>query len=304
MMETLRNLWRKLLSLFGKKYDKPEIHSDELQNKYGSVNEENLPKHEQKVKPSDFEQYGKSEITSDDLAKKYGKADGKPAPYNYEEDNVDFGKAAVEQKTVETPEPEGHEKYIINLHTQEDGEAFIEKLRDISNIEDFLNNCNNQSLAEKYLNYINRYLKAVNKKYTGFDIEDYDEDEINADIASNVIDIIKKRLSNYIIGAYRGMVGSASSDEEKIFYKGLLEQIEIFLTNLGFEKVNIHVGDSIRGYEEMFELVSKDTTNPRENNTIEEIELSPYTLSYIDENGEVETMNMEGRCVVLVNRQQ
>lgn len=185
---------------------------------------------------------------------------------------------------------------ILNLQTEEMLLDYIKRLNNVDNIIDYLKS---NPLGEKFIKYIERYKLNIEK--IDKEIDEIDE-EINEKVAEYVISIIKKYLTNYLIGCYRGYSGS-NADSEKDFYRNFEKEIEKYLESIYVYKENIEIGMSINENDiiDSFEDIRKRKTDNEDLvEKINEIELKPHYIKYINEYEEESLLYLGGICVVWV----
>ena len=187
---------------------------------------------------------------------------------------------------------------VICIRDENDLNNYKEEVKNVSTITDFLMNNN---LGKQYVKYIYQYVDRVNKVFQKID----EIDEETTDIVVNkIVKLVKNNLLSYLKGCYLGMHGN-NSEEEKVFYQKFANIIEQYLQSIGIYEKKINTGISIKEDDiiDMFQLITKPTNDENLINKINEIELQPHYIKFINEDDEEDFYYIEGLCVVFVKQE-
>lgn len=188
----------------------------------------------------------------------------------------------------------------LNLRDKELFDQYMVKVR---HIEPILQVLKENVLGKSYIKYIENYGERVKK--LSAKIQDFDE-ETTETVVEAVLGLVKKYLANFIIGAYRDM---NSNQEGSDFFGRFHKAIEAYLQQIHVNVQPVAVGRSIREAEvingnrkfelvEMFNILNKEAPEKRLLNLIDEIELQPHVVTYVNEDDEIDVAILEGQCVV------
>lgn len=110
--------------------------------------------------------------------------------------------------------------------------------------------------------------------------------------------ILKKHfIDKLMVGIYRGL--KTKND----FYLEFLRRINSYLEGCNVYTRLLKVNTKkTKEDDNDIDILPKPTEDENKNNVIEEIEMLPYYLNYIDEYGEIEAMFIRGRAVVLSSK--
>lgn len=187
---------------------------------------------------------------------------------------------------------------VICIRDENDLDNYKEKVKNVSTITDFLMNNN---LGKQYVKYIYQYIERVDKVFQKFDEID---EETTGIIVNKLVKLVKSTLLSYLKGCCLGIHGN-NDEEQKVFYREFANVIEQYLQSIGIYEKRINVGISIKEDDiiEMFKLITKPTSDERLVNKINEIELQPHYIKYINEDEEENYYYIEGLCVVFVKQE-
>lgn len=185
-----------------------------------------------------------------------------------------------------------------------DREHFAEYMAKVKHIDPILQVLRENTMGKEYIKYIENYRERVSKVLDK--TKEFDE-ETTENVVDTILGLIRKYLVNFIIGAYRGMRGS--EEESRAFYGRLHRAIEAYLEQIYVKAHPVREGRSIREMEvvnddrkveliEIFKILKKETQEEQWFNIIDEIELQPHFVTYIDGDDECELAFLEGQCVV------
>ena len=169
------------------------------------------------------------------------------------------------------------------------------------NIETFLENiCNTEKIDALFtkVEEDNSYKKmfARYKKNIGKCVDRFDEDDEIEDSLGNILNSVQSELlKKIVIAIYLG-----SRKGNSTFEKELLACINEYLSMNGFyTRNNIVIGDAMKeeDYDDM-EFVKGEPVEGKSTGTIVEIQLHPYYLNYIDEDGNKQKIHTQGMMIV------
>ena len=169
------------------------------------------------------------------------------------------------------------------------------------NIEAFLENiCNTEKIDALFtkVEEDNSYKKmfARYKKNIGKCVDRFDEDDEIEDSLGNILNSVQSELlKKIVIAIYLG-----SRKGNSTFEKELLACINEYLSMNGFyTRNNIVIGDAMKeeDYDDM-EFVKGEPVEGKSTGTIIEIQLHPYYLNYIDEDGNRQKIHTQGMMIV------
>ena len=173
----------------------------------------------------------------------------------------------------------------------------MNKIKDLSGILNYLNSSNNEN-KDIYMKIVSKYNEMINKFINNIDFDKYDEDEISEELSEGFFKILKKYfIDKLMVGIYRGMKSGDS------FYLGFLKTINEYLKGCNVYtrllKTNVK---KTREDDNDIDILPKPTDDESKNNIIEEIEMLPYYLDFINEYDEKESMVIYGRAIVLSSK--
>lgn len=173
----------------------------------------------------------------------------------------------------------------------------MNKIKDLYGILNYLNTANNEN-KDIYIKIVSKYNEMINKFINNIDFDKYDEDEISEELSEGFFKILKKYfIDKLMVGIYRGMKSGDS------FYLGFLKNINEYLKscNVYTRLLKINVKKT-REDDNDIDILPKPTDDESKNNIIEEIEMLPYYLDFINEYGEKESIVIYGRAIVLSSK--
>ena len=173
----------------------------------------------------------------------------------------------------------------------------MNKIKDLSGILNYLNVSNNEN-KEIYIKIVSKYNEMINKFINNIDFDKYDEDEISEELSEGFFKILKKYfIDKLMVGIYRGMKSGDS------FYLGFLKNINEYLKscNVYTRLLKINVKKT-REDDNDIDILPKPTDDESKNNIIEEVEMLPYYLDFINEYDERESTIIYGRAIVLSSK--
>ena len=189
-------------------------------------------------------------------------------------------------------------EYVINIGNEHDLNNYREKVQNVSIITDFLRSNN---FGEQYVKYIEKYAERTEKVFQK--IKEFDEETTDI-IVTGIVKLVENNLLSYLKGCYLGMNGN-NSEEKKAFYRKFNDVMEQYLQSIGIYEKKINTGVSIRENNliDMFKLIMKPTDDERLIGKIDEIELQPHYIKFINEDEEEDFYYLEGSCVVFAKNE-
>lgn len=187
---------------------------------------------------------------------------------------------------------------VICIRDENDLNNYKEEVKNVSTITDFLIDNN---FGKQYVKYIYQYVERVDKVFQKIDEIDEETTDI---IVSKIVKLVKNNLLSYLKGCYLGIHGN-NSEEQKVFYQKFANIIEQYLQSIGIYEKKINIGISIKEDDiiDMFQLITKPTNDESLINKINEIELQPHYIKFINEEDEEDFYYIEGLCVVFVKQE-
>lgn len=187
---------------------------------------------------------------------------------------------------------------VICIRNENDLNKYKDEVKNISAIINFLIDNN---FGKQYVKYMNQYRERVEKVFQRVDEVDEETTDI---IVNKIVKLVKNNLLSYLKGCYLGMNGN-NSEEQKVFYRDFADIIEQYLQSIGIYEKKINVGMSVKENDiiEMFQLITKPTSDKSLINKINEIELQPHYIKFINEDDEEDFYYIEGLCVVFVKQE-
>ena len=154
----------------------------------------------------------------------------------------------------------------------------------------------NVAYGTRFLKILQSYKKEMESKLNV--PHDFDE-ETTVLLVEDLKDILEKRFTGLLTACHRGIHGDKNDFSEKDFLEGLVNLVETYLRQIGFYKIDVKVGDDLKKLMDMFEvIVYKPTDRPELHGKIQEIEVLPYAMKYMNEDNETAVCYMNGRCIV------
>lgn len=197
----------------------------------------------------------------------------------------------LKERYAEAPESYAEAFSIENMETWS---QYKKTVLDTGQIEEYL--LGNDSYGTRFLKIIQSYLKDIEKKMKV--PEEFDE-ETTSLVVDCLKEILEKRFTGLLTACYRGIHGDSDDFSEKAFLEGLVKQIEIYLQKIGFKKIYIKEGDDCNKLLDMIEvIVYKPTDRLDLHGKIQEIEIPPYVMKYVNEDNETDNCYLNGRCVI------
>ena len=151
------------------------------------------------------------------------------------------------------------------------------------------------------MKYIEKYAERTEKVFQK--IKEFDEETTDI-IVTGIVKLVENNLFSYLKGCYLGMNGN-NSEERKAFYRKFNDVMEQYLQSIGIYEKRINAGVSIRENNliDMFKLITKPTDDERLIGKIDEIELQPHYIKFINEDEEEDFYYLEGSCVVFAKNE-
>lgn len=189
-----------------------------------------------------------------------------------------------------------NDNLLFNENKLNNIDAF-KKIKDLDGIINFLKASNNED-KNIYIKILNKFSEMINKFINDINFDNYDEDELSEELSEGFFKILKKHfIDKLMVGIYRGL--KTKND----FYLEFLRRINSYLEGCNVYTRLLKVNTKkTKEDDNDIDILPKPTEDENKNNVIEEIEMLPYYLNYIDEYGEIEAMFIRGRAVVLSSK--
>ena len=189
-----------------------------------------------------------------------------------------------------------NDNLLFNENKLNNIDAF-KKIKDLDGIINFLKASNNED-KNIYIKILNKFSEMINKFINDINFDNYDEDELSEELSEGFFKKLKKHfIDKLMVGIYRGL--KTKND----FYLEFLRRINSYLEGCNVYTRLLKVNTKkTKEDDNDIDILPKPTEDENKNNVIEEIEMLPYYLNYIDEYGEIEAMFIRGRAVVLSSK--
>ena len=178
------------------------------------------------------------------------------------------------------------EKYLITSEHKKDIAA---KMGNTTILEKFFEDI---PASNSYKKMYERYKKSLKKC-----LENAEEDDEIEEILSSVVNVVQTDLlKKIIVAVYRGKKSADSELEDRV-----LKAVNDYLESIVFyTRDTVCVGNILenKDFEDM-EFIKDDQTVGKEHGEITEIELYPYYINYIDEEGEKRSIHTQGMMIVI-----
>lgn len=123
-----------------------------------------------------------------------------------------------------------------------------------------------------------RFIKAILEDLDNIDMEDDDVGEIMGEIHGTIERNIYQSLQRV-----------------KPVY---IPKLEEYLKNVGYQEIDVHVGDDITKFVEYFaKYFPEPTFSVSQRNKIKQIDIKPYQKKYTSTNGDEVLLKLRGHCV-------
>lgn len=228
-------------------------------------------------------QYGLCTLTSflEELYQRYDRL-SKPDANDQVDDSRDDGEIA----------PEGT---YIDIDSAERWHIYRDKLGRVQAIENFFNRDSGvlKSIGPLWKKYKSDLEKGFNMP------KEFDEDT-SEDVAGQVAKLIKKRITPILTACSRGIKGSQVNYRDRQSYQRFMDELEQYLQRICVEKIEIQNGSFFDDVMDKLSVIaSKPTKDISKDGWIDEIEVQPHRISFVNNDDEVEDLYIEGKCVVL-----
>lgn len=183
------------------------------------------------------------------------------------------------------------ENVLFEQHNEKIQKSFL-KVKDIKNIKQFLE-VNDFDEKEIFIKIIDKYEKELNKLISKIDLDE-DDEEISEIITDKFFANLEKNFINkFMVSIYRGM------DKNKDTYKLFIGEVNTYLSNCNVYTRDVYSNHIVQNkdYEDM-NIQSKKVDDEKLNNLIEEVEMLPYYINYLNDMGDKETMTIRGKITV------
>lgn len=273
------------------KIAKLESENSSLRNQ---ISKQALDK-EKELKRSFEENFRKEEKRKEELKLKEIE-DNKKNERNHNLLNEGYNKAITKTNIIDNFHIVSNKKILFSQDYSNNINS-INKIKNLSGILNYLNFSNNEN-KDIYIKIVSKYNEMINKFIKDIDFDKYDEDEISEELSEGFFKILKKYfIDKLMVGIYRGMKSGDS------FYLRFLKNINEYLKgcNVYTRLLKINVKKT-REDDNDIDILPKPTDDESKNNIIEEIEMLPYYLDFINEYDEKESIVIYGRAIVLSSK--
>ena len=205
----------------------------------------------------------------------------------------------------QTPEPPKILGIPINIDSTDAWRDHVTKLKDISILNNFLDNFKNLLETRdmiKRAESIRRNLDGISdyadKKFK--EPEDIDTDA-SEEFAERTGKFVKDRIWDLLRACNSGIKYDQDPDRNS-FWRDFLNILEEYLLSIHVYKQNdIAPGLDFYSHSDYFEVpFPKDTSDKDKIGIIDEIEVYPHVIPYLDEDGDSEERILRGVCFVFV----
>lgn len=122
-------------------------------------------------------------------------------------------------------------------------------------------------------------------------------EETSEETARQTGKFVKDVLWDLLRGCHSGM--KHSQGKEKDFYESFERRLEAYLSSIGVYRKDIVIGMDVRKNAKWFETpFIRDTTASGQWGTIDEIEVTPHFIPYLDEDNNTDEFILKGVCIV------
>ncbi len=177
-------------------------------------------------------------------------------------------------------------------------EAEMKSVQDVTALIQYLTNSEYKE-APTFLRIIEKYEKELKKAFDKVDLENEDEEEISGIVASRYATVLERYfLEKLMVAIYRGMKSTQDA-----FYESLLKEVNAYLTKSGVYTREVVVGNTTKeeDYSDM-KIFPRKTEDAKKHNRIEEVEMLPYYINYMNDLEEFDQIAIRGEMIVLSNK--
>lgn len=172
-------------------------------------------------------------------------------------------------------------------------EDTLDKVKNVENIKNYLLSWDTEE-KDIFVKIIDKYQKSLEKMIKKLDLDEDDEElfEIVTDeFFSNLENTFINKL---MVSIYRGI-----KNNNHKFYEGFIKEVNDYLRLCNVYTRNVEVNCQIKedDYHDM-EIIPKKVTDKKLHNKIEEVEMLPYYINYINDTGDIKTMTIKGKMTV------
>lgn len=194
--------------------------------------------------------------------------------------------------------------HVIDIDGTDAWHRYVEKLKDISLLEDVLrhaetlSNRGDMGSFDATIKSMQRNLAAIpphiNKKFMI-------PDDIDEGTSGEFADKTGAFVKDYILDFLRICHNSAkhSQGAEQIFYEDFAARLEQYLSSICVYRKDIVPGMDLHTYADWFEAPTRrETHDPQRIGIIDEIDFPPHFIYFRDEYGDREEKKIKGSCIV------
>lgn len=145
---------------------------------------------------------------------------------------------------------------------------------------------------------ISQYQNMLNRIHTKIDLDDIDEDEYSEVMTYKYMEIIERDLLKILQSAIRGRTTKKNN-----FYIEVENKIKEYLAKSGITRKEIECEEGKKVSDEAYKymnLQKVSTENEAFHGTIKSVDLNPYAVIFLDEDGEEKEYVTKGKISVLV----
>lgn len=170
----------------------------------------------------------------------------------------------------------------------------LQQTLDMAAIEEFLRQ-SDYDKKELFIKNIEKYQKNLRRFVERIKLDEYDEDSLSEDVTVKFWGIVSKNLlANTMVAVYRGQ------EENPEFYGPFLQQLNAYLSRCGVYTRDVVPGNSFTEKElDDMAIIPKNTLNKGDDGIIDEVEQLPYYMDYYNDDGDKESLQCDGKMVVL-----
>lgn len=164
------------------------------------------------------------------------------------------------------------------------------KLEDLT---DFLNNAPEDKKV--FLRQLDNYRKNLSKFLDKVKSNKFDADNFSEEATEAFFNVLK----NYFLAVVPVAIFRGAKGDPK-FFADFLKKVNAYLKACGVYTKLVEPKSCLStDMLEFMDVVRKDTTQPAQDNLIDEVERPAYFLDYLNDDGKTESFCCEGRMVVL-----
>ncbi|MDO5296534.1 MAG: hypothetical protein Q4F00_07885 [bacterium] len=194
----------------------------------------------------------------------------------------------------------------ITIDSYEAWQNHVQKVSDISKMRNCL--AEYDSLAQdenmqKYFTSVNKTLEREIPKFVEkiFKKPCDIEENTSEDVAEQTGKFVKACILDLLRGCNSGIKHSSGTINS--FYKAFAESVEKYLASIGVYCHHVVTGDNFKSLTRWFEPPSIITTaDEKQVGVIDEIQLAPHRIPFLDQNEDRDELVLRGICTVFGHR--